>query len=178
VNGVAYLMAIFGALGAAALILWRIKMAADAARDLAEHADNARKYVRRSRWKSRQKAGQKAVPEDPRLAAAAMMAAIAETDGALTEAEKAAILSEITMRFAFSASDAETLLAEGRWLSKDAGDLSSFLRRMDPPVRSICSEQEQRDLITMLTAVAEAEGEADPIAAQAIETLRRALGVS
>lgn len=173
-----YLMAILGALGAVGLILWRIKMAADATRDLAEAADDARKFVRRRRWKSRRKAGQKATPENPRLAAAAMMAAIAETDGALSEAERAAILGEITTRFEFCAEDAVALLAEGRWLSKDAGDLSSFLRRMDPPVRAACGEQEQRDLITMLTTVAEAEGEADPIAAQAIETLRRALGVS
>jgi len=173
-----YLMAILGALGAVGLFLWRIKMAADAARDIAGAADDARKFVRRTRWKSRQKAGDKAVPEDPRLAAAAMMAAVAETDGALSEAEREAILKEITTRFEVSAEDAEALLAEGRWLSKDAGDLSSFLRRMDPPVRAVCTEQERRDLITMLTMVAEAGGEADPIAAQAIETLRRALGVN
>jgi uncharacterized tellurite resistance protein B-like protein len=174
----AYLMAVLGALGAVGLVLWRIKMAADAARDLAETADDARKYVRRTRWKNRQKAGEKAVPEDPRLAAAAMMAAIAETDGALSEAEREAILGEITTRFEVSAETAEALLAEGRWLSKDAGDLSSFLRHMDPPVRAVCTEQEQRDLLDMLTAVAEADnGEADPIAAQAIETLRRALAV-
>lgn len=173
----AYLMAIIGALGAVGLVLWRIKMAADAARDIAETADDARKFVRRTRWKNRQKSGKQAVPEDPRLAAVAMMAAIAETDGALSEAERSAILTEIAIRFEFSVEDAEALFAEGRWLSKDAGDLSSFLRRMDPPVRSACTEQEQRDLITMLTKVAECEGEADPIAAQAIETLRRALGV-
>jgi uncharacterized tellurite resistance protein B-like protein len=173
----AYLMAFLAAFGAVGLILWRIKMAADATRDLAEAAHDARNFVRRTRWKSRQAAGRKPVPEDPRLAAAAMMAAIAETDGALSEAERAAILGEITMRFALSENDAEALLAEGRWLSKDAGDLASFLRHMDPPVRAVCSDQEQRDLITMLTAVAEAEGEADPIAAQAIDTLRRALGV-
>lgn len=173
----AYLMAIFGAVGAAALVLWRIKMAADATRDIAEAADDARKFVRRTRWKSRQKAGQKTVPDDPRLAAAAMMAAIAETDGALSEAERAAILGEIRTRFEFSDVDAEALFAEGRWLSKDAGDLSSFLRRMDPSVRATCTEQEQRDLIAMLTTVAETEGEADPIAAQAIETLRRSLGI-
>lgn len=173
----AYLMAILGALGAAGVVLWRIKMAADAARDLAETADDARKYVRRTRWKSRRKTGQKAVPDDPRPAAAAMMTAIAETDGALSEAERESILNEISTRFELSAENAEALLAEGRWLSKDAGDLSSFLRRMDPPVRAVCTGQEQRDLIAMLTAVAEAEGEADPIAAQAIETLRRALAV-
>lgn len=171
-------MAILGALGAVGLVLWRIKMAADAARDLAETADDARKFVRRTRWKSRQKAGQRPVPDDPRLAVAAMMAAIAETDGALSDAERAAILNEITTRFQFSPADAEALLAEGRWLSKDAGDLSSFLRRMDPAVRAACTDEERRDLIVMLTVVAEADsGVADPIAAQAIETLRRALAI-
>jgi len=173
-----YLMAILGALGAVGLILWRIKMAADATRDIAEAAGDARKYVRRTRWKNRQKAGQKAVPDNPRSSAAAMMAAIAEADGALTEAETAAILGEMTTRFELSAGDAEELLAEGRWLSKDAGDLASFLRRIEPPVRAVCNDQECRDLIAMLTTVAESNGAADPIAAQAIETLRRSLGVS
>lgn len=174
----AFLLAIVGALGAAAMVLWRIKMAADATRDIAEAANDARKFVRRTRWKSRHKAGQKAVPGDPRAAAAAMMAAVAESDGALTEAETAAILEEITARFELPPADAEALLAEGRWMSKDAGDLSSFLRRLEPPIRAACTEQERRDLIAMLTTVTQTTGEADPIAAQAIETLRRSLGVA
>jgi uncharacterized tellurite resistance protein B-like protein len=172
-----YLMAILGALGAVGVILWRIKMAADATRDLAEAAGDARKFVRRTRWKSRQKAGQSTVPDDPRTAAAAMMAAVAEADGALTEAETTAILGEMTSRFELAPAAADELLAEGRWLSKDAGDLSSFLRRMESPVRAVCTEQEKRDLIDMLTTVAGVEGEVDPIPAQAIETLRRSLGI-
>lgn len=174
----AFLLAIVGVLGTAAVVLWRIKMAADATRDIAEAASDARKFVRRTRWKSRQKAGQKVVPDDPRSAAAAMMVSVAEVDGALTEAETAAILKEIATRFELSPADADAVLAEGRWLSKDAGDLSSFLRRMEPPVRAACTEQERRDLIEMLITVAECAGAADPIAAQAIETLRRSLGVT
>jgi len=173
----AFVLAILGGLGAVALVLWRIKMAADATRDIVEAADVARKYVRRTRWKSRRKAGRPAEPDNPRAAAAAMMAAVAEADGALTEAETSAILEEMTTRFKLAAGDAEALLAEGRWLSKDAGDLSSFLRRMEPPIRAACTEQERRELLAMLATVAEANGPADPIASQAIETLRRSLGI-
>ncbi|MDH3232755.1 MAG: TerB family tellurite resistance protein [Alphaproteobacteria bacterium] len=174
----AFLLGIVGVLGTAAVVLWRIKMAADATRDIAEAAGDARKFVRRTRWKSRQKAGQKTVPDDPRSAATAMMAAVAEVDGALMEAETAAILKEIAIRFELSPADADELFAEGRWLSKYAGDLSSFLRRMEPPIRTGCTEQERRDLIEMLSTVAGCTGPADPIAAQAIETLRRSLGVA
>ena len=106
-----------------------------------------------------------------------MMTAIAESDGALTESERKAILSEITTRFQLEAKAADELLAYGRWLSKDAGDLAAFLRRMSPPVRKVCTEQECQELVDMLTTVAAVEGPIDDIASQAITTLGRSLGV-
>jgi len=173
----AFVLAILGAIGAAAVVLWRLKMAADATRDIVEAAGDARKFVRRTRWKSHQNAAKTEVPDDPRAAAAAMMTAVAEADGALTETERKAILGEITTRFELEPKPSDELLAYGRWISRNAGDLAAFLRRMSPPVRTGCTEQERHDLLDMLTAVAKADGPADEIATTAITALKRHLNV-
>lgn len=173
-----YLLGLLGLIGTAAVILWRIKMAADAAKGIAEMAGDARKYIRRTGWQRRLRTGDRPEVSDPREAAAAMMAALAEADGALTERERTAILDQIERQFEYPRAQAEELLAFGRWLAKDVGDLASFLNRMGKPVLASCTEVERRELIGMLETVASADGRTSEIASDAIATLRRALGLA
>jgi hypothetical protein len=49
--------------------------------------------------------------------------------------------------------DCEVMLAEARWMAKEARDLSAFLQRLSQPVAACCSEQELEDLFDMLETV-------------------------
>lgn len=171
------LIGILTVIGVIAVILWRIYVAAQRARQIGEAVGDARRFVRRTRWKGRANERQAQRVDDPREAAAAMMVALAQSDGALTDKEQTAICERMRAHFEADAATATDLLGRGRWLARDIGDLNAFMRRMLPPIQARCTLQEQRDLVAMVTAVAEAEGPAGPIQQDAVGFVSRQLGL-
>ena len=139
-------------IGVVATLLWRINMAADATRGAAEAVGDASGAVRRFFWRRKNNRTPIEAIEDPREAAAAMMAALAEYDGALTEKEEVVILAQMQGHFGADDKLGRELLAHGRWLAKDVRDLDQFLRRAARPVEQKCTMEEKRDLIEMLRA--------------------------
>src|SRR5262245_38196752 len=89
------LLALLAAAGAIGIILWRLHMATEAARGLTQAAEEAHGLFRR--WKWRRKLAQDPLDliQDRREAAVAMMIAVAQSDGAVTERERRTILAEI-----------------------------------------------------------------------------------
>ena len=65
------------------------------ARDIASSAKDAKNYLRRRRWEKKANADPIKDMNDPREAAATMMAALASYDGAMSEREETVILDEI-----------------------------------------------------------------------------------
>ena len=151
-------------------------MAAEAAKGLAESAEAARGVVRRWRWRRKVSADSLAQVEDPREAAAAMMVAVAQSDGALTQRERQAVLTQITTRFGATAGQAEDLLARARWIVRDVHDVDRALTCLTPVVARTLLASERRELLQMLEAVAAAEGPPGAIEGEAIRRLARALG--
>ncbi len=166
------LLGILSAIGVIGVILWRINMAANTANELAGAARDAKGLFRRWRWQRKHDADLLAAIDDPREAAVAMMMAIAEFDGTLSERERDVIISQMMDNFEIDEKLAGELLARGRWLAKDVGDISSFLRRLTPPIDQICSDREKRELINMLQTVAKADGTASDVVEHAIDRLR------
>ena len=148
-------------------------MASDAAKDIAETAQGAKNYFRRRRWEKRATADPIKDMEDPREAAATMMAALASYDGAISEREEQTILAEIKTNFETDDKMAAELLAHGRWLSKDAGDLNSFFSRLLPPIMRHLGPKEKHDLLSMLEKVGNANGEASDLEKDAILFVKR-----
>lgn len=169
------LIGIFGAILGVLFLLWRINMAARAAGDLVETADDARKWFRRKRWQKKSTYDTLREVSDPREAAAAMMVAVAQCDGAMTEAEKSTIVTRMKSSFEVDDAQATDLLAYGRYLAQESTDLSYFLKQLAPPIERVCTPAERQQLISMLTDVAGAEGDIDGISAQAITELKRRL---
>jgi uncharacterized tellurite resistance protein B-like protein len=165
------LAALVAVLGVLAIVLWRMSQAANAARDIAGAAEEAHSFWRRLML--RRKAGKHPLDsiQDPREAAAAMMVAIAQWDGALTEREEAAIREEMQAHFEVGEPEAGELVARGRWLAEDVGDLGTFLKRASHPVQARCTAAEKRDLIEMLTRVADVGGRPDELIEQEITRL-------
>jgi uncharacterized tellurite resistance protein B-like protein len=167
-----HIIAILGAvLGAVALILFRMQQAAHAARDIADAADEARGLFRRWGWRRKQLRHPLDAVEDAREAAAAMMVAAAQSDGSLTERERAAIMAEMRRRFGATERQAEELFARVRWLVQDRTDAGEVFRRLTPVVLRACGPTERSDVIDMLQAVAAADGGTDEVLAQDIARL-------
>lgn len=114
--------------------------------------------------------------EDTRIAAAAMMAAAAQADGQMTEAERRVILEQAKATLGCRSDRlAEELLAEARWLVRDCHDLDNVFLRLMPLVRRAYSPEQKGDLIRMLDEVVAAEGLPRPAEREAVARLSREL---
>ncbi len=169
------ILALLAAMGAVGVVLWRIQAASDAAKGMIGAADEARGFFRRLSWS--RKAGRHPLDlvSDPREAASAMMVAVAEYDGAMTDAERSLILGEMIDHFDATQQEAEELLARGRWLAKDVRDLDQALRRLCGPIESQLEAKERSDLIDMLRLVAGPGSSNDSVPHHAIKRLEEQL---
>lgn len=165
------LLGLLGAIGVVGVILWRLNTAAQAARGLTETAEDARGLYRRWSWRRKLASDPLELVSDPREAAVAMMVAIAQHDGALTERERSAILTEAARRFEATANQSEELLAHGRWLTREVRDPDRCLQKLRPLIQRTCSPTQMDDVISMLRAVATADGRTDETASTAIDRL-------
>ena len=164
----AMLLAAIGALG---VILWRVNAASQAARDLIDTADQARGFWRRLTWSRRANVNPLNALDDPREAAVAMMAAIAQSDGAITERERKTIVDIIVEKFQANPKTADELFAHGRWLVRDSRDPDTCFRRVQSILQKKLTPVELRDLIGMLERVAAADGPTGAVEAEAIRQL-------
>ena len=169
------LLAIIGAMGALGILLWRLNQAAEATKGLAETAQELAGLKRRWNWRRKANADPLTLVDDPRVAGVAMMAAIAQADGAQTTAERDTILRLSIETFQCTPKVAEELLAYGRFLVRDTQDPANCFRKLLPLIRKSCDRQQRADLIGMLKAVAAADGKTGDAEAQTIERLAREL---
>jgi hypothetical protein len=92
---------------------------------------------------------------DPRVAMAAMMYAVATEEGPLTLEKERRILSQLTSRVRLEPDLARTCLASGKRLAGGlGGDLNSRLHRLVAPIEAQCSPEEKRDVVDMLRQIA------------------------
>jgi uncharacterized tellurite resistance protein B-like protein len=167
--------AIGAALGIALFVLWRMQQASNAVRDVADAAGEVHGLFRRWSWRRKANVHPLDLVEDPREAATAMMVIVAQTDGALTDKERGAILAQVSEHFGATSRQADELLARGRWLVQQSVDATEVFRRLAPSIRKSCSASEREDLIAMLKAVATAEGRIDEHLQKDIANLRQHL---
>lgn len=92
---------------------------------------------------------------DPRIAVAAMMYAVATEDGPLTSETEGRILGLLTSTVGLGPDLARTCLTGGRRLAaRLRGDLNSRLHQLLAPIARQCSIEEKEDVIAMLRDVA------------------------
>lgn len=168
---------ILGVIGVIAFFIIRANQAARAVRELGEVAADTKSLWRRTRWKSKSNVDQIREITDSRLAAAVMMCAMAKSDGDLSEREVKVILEQLRGPLGISESDADEILTQARWLSRDTHELSAALRRAARPVHELCTAEEKGELLDMLTAVGEADKPIDTLQQDALDRLRHELGV-
>jgi uncharacterized tellurite resistance protein B-like protein len=151
-------------------------MAAEAAKGIAETASDTRGVFRRWRWQRKLAKNPLDLVEDPREAAVAMMVAVAQSDGAMTDREQQTIMAELVARIGATERQAEGLLAHGRWLTREVRDIDHCLDKLAPLIKRQCSPDQNRDVLEMLYSVASVEGRPGEIERAALARVSRALG--
>lgn len=164
------LLAILGVASTIGMILWRARGAAHAAHEVVDAAQGVRLFFRRTKWRKKVNTDMLKRIDDPREAAAAMMVAIAEQDGLLTQRMSETLIAMMMSEFQVAERQADELMQRGRWLAKDAGDLGQFLRRLSAPVRRHCTTAERAALQEMLLSSVDRDGAS---ADRVLETLSR-----
>ena len=115
--------------------------------------------------------------DDPRLAAALVLVAIARADGELSTAEAEAISAQLNDTMGLSVGEATELLGQAKFMASNVAEASRRIRRAVAPVQTHCSVSEQRQLLAMAEAIATVEGDVAPAVAGAIRTVRQALSL-
>ena len=175
-EGLVHILAgIVTVLGIIGVVLWRLHMAAVAAKGLAETANDARGLFRRWRWQRKFASNPLDLVQDPREAAVAMMVAVAQSDGAMTDRERQVIITELVARIGATERQAEELLAHGRWLTRDVRDIDHCLDKLAPLIKRQCSPEQYSDVLQMLNKVASAEAQPGEIEVAALARVSRAL---
>lgn len=171
------LMMILGALAAVGGIIWRIQMAAHAAREVGDMAKTAANLPRLLAFRHRSgKKGSRLV-QDPREAAVILMLEVARAAGEVSREQKDVIRDIICEHFEFSEADAEEVITQASWVSQDEAGHDAMHRRLTKLIMGAVTEKELVDLDSMLVRVSSAEG--TPTAAQlgVIETFRNLTGL-
>lgn len=169
---------LLAAIGVVGMILWRLNQAAEASRNIGEAALDARGLFKRWSWQRKFAKSNLELVQDPREAAVTMMVALAQSDGAITERERRAILMQIVKRFGATGVQAEAMMAHGRWFARDAADVSRCVQKLTPLVKRSCTPEQIEDILIMVEDVAAAEGVPGAIERDAVEKLRHTLARS
>lgn len=159
-------IALLSFLGFLVVWYWRLKALKDMASDGRKVAETVANLPRKMRFKNKSGKGGLSVVDDPREAAAILMLEIAQARGTLTERQEASIRGEIMHHFEFTKGDANELLGQAGWLSRNGGASHVVMSKMTDFVRTApgMSGKELVDLDGMLVAISEAEG--DPTESQ------------
>lgn len=154
------IVALLSFLGFIAIWYWRIKALQEVARDGRKIAETVSNLPRKMKFKSKTGKGGLAVVDDPREAATILMLEVAQARGTLTERQEAAIRGEVMHHFEFQEGDADQLISQAGWLSRNGGASHVVVSKMTDFVRSSpgMTNKELVDLDGMLVTVSEAEG--------------------
>ena len=167
-----FIIAFLGVLAAA---FWAFTHFANAANQGADAVRDAKGILRRGKWNRR--IDQRLIENlaDPREAAAILIYQIAAYDGAVTDRQHAAMVSD--MRAAFDADDetAEGLYSFARMAIGEINDAANSARKILRPVVEVCNLDEKQSLIDMLDRAAEIEGAPTDIQRRLIAEVRRVL---
>ena len=148
------ILGIIGLLAAASFWIYRINAAARGAQELADLAGEAANLPRKMRFKS--KTGKKAIDvlEDPREAAAVILAGYMLEAGDVPSDKREQLAAILGERFEISRNTSEEMVAQAFWMHADIANPDSVVNKMVDLVGKTAGANALRDLDSMLDAVA------------------------
>lgn len=167
-----YLIALIGVVSAITFWYFRLR---DTGADVLDMANDVRLAARRFGFTRKLNANPVDSIEDARLAAAGILVIAAESDGAISEAEKKMFLRQCQSVFSCTADEAGEFLIFGRWLANTSPIRDETLRRLVRKTLQLGGAEALADLGGMVRAVGEADnGTADEYVEDILERLKRA----
>lgn len=147
---------------AGALIYWmtRARAAGDAAARVLDTAADVQAAARRLNFRRRSSVHPADSIEDSRLAAAGVVAAIAEMAGPLTATQLAAFDAGCRTTFRIPAGEARDIVAFGRWIVGQCGSPDEAARRLTRTVFALAGPEAGPDLLALARRVVGADGAA------------------
>lgn len=127
---------------------------------IADAAGGVQKHLRRRAWQKKLGDPLREL-DDARVAAVAMMVALAQSDSPLSEREETLITDQMKQRFGADDTLAAELLAHARWLVRDVTDPENCFLKVRPVILENCGPKERSELVAMMTAVAEIGSDVD-----------------
>ena len=152
------LLALAGIATVVGIWLWRAHTASRAAGELLETADDIRAALRRFGYRRKANVNPLDGIDDPRLAAAGILAAFAKMDGMVGREEIAAIARECGAAFHCETAEAEQIGAYGRWLVQQSANMDEAVRRLARNLEGKLDEAEKDQLMEMIERVASIDG--------------------
>lgn len=170
------LLAIIGALGAAAFWYYRLRDAGRAANEIVEAAQRARGAFRRKRFRAKAESSPIEAVEDPAAAAVAMLIALASERGPLSPAAEEAIKAEMRQTMGLSQPDETFTFA--KWVAAHVTDPNTLSLRFARLWLAALQPEERADLHAMAVRVAEVDGEPTAIQVNCLKTLKDRLALT
>ena len=160
-----------------ASLLWVITYLMRSASELPEAARDVKNTVRRHRWSKKNNATILDILEDPRDAAAILMAQISAYDGEITARQKDRMKQLMAEAFAADEETAEGLYSFGRMAIGQINDAANSLRKILAPVSDRLTPDEMKEFVQMLEEMAEVENPPTERQRQLIMEVRRGLAL-
>ena len=174
------LLALIGIISFIAVWYWRLKMMSGVARDGLDAARGVANLPRKMAFRHKSGKSGLSVVTDPREAAVVMMLEIARTRGAITAAQETAVKAEIVDHFDFDDEDADALIVQAGWLSREAQAPHVVMSRMADIVIKTpgMTRKDFDDLASMLENVAVSDGHVSDEETDLIHIWRQKAGLN
>lgn len=170
--------ALLAVIGVVFAVWWRLREAQRTGSDMLDAGGDIRATVRRLMYKARHDVHPTDSVDDPRLAAAGIVVAVATMDAPISQAEIEALSREAQQTFKVTEREALDIVSFGRWIADQCNTNGEAVRRLSKVVAKEAGPEAGPDLIRMITEVATAGGGTmgdDEL--DALDTVRKALGV-
>jgi hypothetical protein len=170
------LLAILGALGAAAFWYYRIRDVGNAAGEVIDAAQRARGAYRRKQFRKKAESSPIEAVKDPAAAAVAMIISLASERGSLSPAATVAIKAEMEHVMGLVAVD--EIFTFSNWVAGHATDPNILSLRFAKLWNENLQPSERADIYEMAKRVVEADGAPNDAQLSALRTLRDRLGLT
>ena len=145
-------------LGVAAVWYWRVKAARETGGGAAGVRKDVRLATRRLMLKRDAQAHAADGVDDPRLAAAGIIVAVATMDGPISQAEIARMKRAAQETFGVTEREALDILSFGRWVAGECTTNAEAVRRLSTVVLKTAGPEAAPDLLRLIKDVATADG--------------------
>ena len=171
------ILGILAVLGTVIFIWYRMRDARQMGGEMLDAADDLRATVRRLMYKRKHDRHPADSVDDPRLAAAGIVVAVATMDAPISQSEISALTRLSREVFNVSEREALDIVSFGRWVAGQCNTNAEAVRRLSKIVAREAGPEAGPDLVRMIAEVSTAGGaELGEDENDAIDTVRRTLG--